>query len=69
MDEVVVDLHAFDAGTRDANTWEMYGPLTTPPEPIHAVTEATGQLVGTERMGRLILQRRDPATAATGPGR
>ena len=39
IDTVVVDLRPYDGGTRDANAFELFGPLTLPPEPITLITE------------------------------
>ncbi len=53
-----MDLFPLDAGTRDANAWELYGEQSTPPWPISPILEETRQLVGSGQIGRLTLIRR-----------
>ncbi len=57
LSPVVVELHPFDGGTRDANAFELFGPLTTPPEPISPVTLASGQRIGPDSLGRFVFTR------------
>lgn len=51
--EIVVDLHPYDGGTRSANQWPLGGPKNTPPEPISIITQESGQLVGPAKMGTM----------------
>ena len=51
--EVVVDLHPYDGGTRSDNVWLLYGTQNNPPEPVHLITEETGQLVGPTSLGTM----------------
>jgi hypothetical protein len=56
--EVVIDLFPLDAGTRDANAWDLYGEQSTPPWPISPILDETRQLIGPGQIGRLTLIRR-----------
>jgi len=56
-DEIVVDLLPYDGGTRDANQWQLFGPLTTPPEPVSSITAESGQLVGPDSLGSFTFTR------------
>ncbi|MFK7959833.1 MAG: spondin domain-containing protein [Phycisphaerales bacterium] len=51
--DLVVDLHPYDGGTRDANVFQLFGPETTPPDPITLITEASGQIIGPASLGTL----------------
>jgi len=60
VDELVVPLHPFDAGTRDANAFALFGAHTVPPEPVSTITAASGQLVGPGSLGTFTFTRIDP---------
>ncbi|MDZ4828856.1 MAG: spondin domain-containing protein [Phycisphaerae bacterium] len=51
LKKVLVDLHPYDGGTRSANVFQLFGPLTIPPEPISLITEESSQLVTPESLG------------------
>lgn len=51
LKQVVIDLHPYDGGTRDANVFELFGPLTTPPAPVSVITERTGQIITPASLG------------------
>lgn len=53
VSQVVVDLHTYDAGTRSANRWDLWGPENAPPEPIRLITDASGQLIGPDSLGTM----------------
>jgi hypothetical protein len=53
-EEVRVTLVPYDGGTRSANAWALFGPLTTPPDPITLITAESGQLVGPQPLGEMI---------------
>jgi len=57
VDEVVVDLRPFDGGTRDNNLFQLWGPLTTPPDPVSEITAASGQLIGPGSLGSFTFTR------------
>ena len=57
LTEVVVDLRPFDGGTRSANVFELFGPLTSPPAPISPITAASGQLIGPGSLGTFTFTR------------
>ena len=57
IDDVTGDLLPYDGGTRDANVWELFGPLTMPPEPFSRITAASGQLVGPDSLGTFRFHR------------
>jgi hypothetical protein len=57
IDELVVDLRPYDGGTRDANAFALFGPLTTPPAPVSLITAASGQLVGPDSLGAFTFTR------------
>lgn len=38
--KIVVDIFTYDAGTRSAEAFELFGPLTTPPAPISVLDNA-----------------------------
>lgn len=57
VSQVVVDLHPFDAGTRSANRWDLWGPENNPPESIRLVTDASGQLIGSASLGTMTFTR------------
>ena len=48
-----IELLPYDGGTRSANEFALGGPLSEPPEVIHAITEDTGQLIGPASLGWL----------------
>ena len=54
IDEVRVTLVPYDAGTRSANVWALFGPLNVPAVPVSLITAESGQLVGPEPMGEMI---------------
>lgn len=57
LDQVVVDLRPYDGGTRDANVFALFGPQTTPPDPITLITTQTGQLIGPGSLGSFTFER------------
>ncbi len=57
LDEIVVDLRPYDGGTRDNNLFQLWGPLTTPPDPVTHITDASGQLVGPTSLGSFTFTR------------
>ncbi len=59
VDQLSVDLYPYDGGTRSANLFALGGPLTSPPDPIELITDATGQLIGPGLLGRFHFQRVD----------
>ena len=62
--QVVVDLRPYDAGTRSANRWELFGPLEAPPLPIHLITTEGGQLVGPDSLGTMTFTLLNPTPHA-----
>ena len=54
---IVVELFAYDAGTRSGNTFERFGPTTDPRQPIGLVTELSGQLIGPRPLGTITFTR------------
>ncbi|MHC4991027.1 MAG: spondin domain-containing protein [Planctomycetota bacterium] len=58
-DVVVADLRPYDGGTRDANAFALFGPLTVPPEPISLITAESGQLIGPASLGSFTFERID----------
>ncbi len=70
LDEVVVDLRPYDGGTRAANVFELFGPLTIPPDPISLITEASGQIITPASLGTFTFTLLTPPCPAdlTGDG-
>ena len=64
LESVFVDLRPYDGGTRDNNVFELFGPLTTPPDPITLITEASGQIIGPDSLGSFTFERILPALFA-----
>ena len=54
IDEVIVQLPPHDGGTRDNNIFQLFGPLTTPPDPIQLI--ATPPL-GPDSLGTFTFRR------------
>ena len=57
IDQVVVDLHPYDAGSRSLNAFQLLGPQTVPQEPIALITAASGQLIGPSSLGTFTFER------------
>lgn len=57
INELVVDLHPYDGGTRDANVFQLFGPLTAPPDPISLITERSGQIITPVSLGTFTFTR------------
>lgn len=55
LEELKVDLHPYDAGTREANRFALGGDRTQPPEPIAAITAEDGTLIGPQLIGTYTL--------------
>ena len=51
--QIVVELRPFDAGTRSANQWRLYGPENIPPEPIQQISDGETHLVGPATLGTM----------------
>jgi len=49
--EKVVTLYPYDGGTRAQNEFDLFGPLTTPPDPITLITEESGQVITGQSIG------------------
>jgi len=49
--EKTFDLHPYDGGTRDQNIFALFGPQTTPPDPITVITAETGQIITPASLG------------------
>ena len=60
LKELVIDLKPLDAGTRDANRFEQYGPLTTPPGPVSEITPQSGELIGSDSLGTMTITMISP---------
>lgn len=63
FDEVVVDLHPYDGGTRSANVFQLFGPLTQPPDPITLITAESGQIITPASLGTFTFTRLDVCPA------
>ncbi len=57
LESVVVELYPYDGGSRSANVWELFGPLTIPADPVTLITAESGQLVGPGSLGRFTFER------------
>jgi hypothetical protein len=57
IDEIVVDLHPWDGGTREANVFQLFGPPTTPPAPVSLITERSGQIITPASLGTFTFTR------------
>jgi len=53
LDQVVVDLVPYDAGTRSANQFALFGPQNNPPEPISRITAGSRQRIGPQSLGTM----------------
>ena len=67
IDDIVIDLRPYDGGTRDQNLFQLFGPLTTPPEPVSLITTASGQLIGPGSLGSFHFERISVAVPTFGP--
>jgi len=63
-EEIVIDLRPYDGGTRDNNAFALFGPLTTPPDPITLITAGSGQLITPASLGSMVFRLVEPACAA-----
>ena len=64
FEDVVVDLYPYDGGTRSRNdTYDLGGPLTSPPDPISLITSESGQIITPQRLGMVSFIRVDPPPA------
>ncbi len=61
--KIVVDLRPYDGGTRDANTFNLFGPLTNPQEPVSLITAASGQIITPASLGTMTFQLIAPLAA------
>jgi len=57
INDLTVDLYPYDGGSREANAFALFGPLTIPQEPISLITAGSGQLVGPGLLGTFRFQR------------
>ncbi len=57
LNTVVVDLFPYDGGTREQNLFSLFGPLTSPPDPVSLITTMSGQLVGPGTLGTFTFER------------
>jgi len=48
---LTVELYPYDSGTRDANIYDLGGPMTSPPDPISLITAASGQIITPQSLG------------------
>lgn len=55
IEQVTIDLHPFDAGTRNANRFALGGERTQPPDPITRITAEDGTLIGPQQIGTYTL--------------
>ena len=53
LSRVEIDLYPYDGGTRAANRFMLFGPLTVPPDPISLITTQSGQLIGPSSLGTM----------------
>jgi len=65
--EKVVALYPYDGGTRAQNSFDLFGPLTTPPDPITLITSETGQVITGQSIGSVTFTLQCPADL-TGDG-
>ena len=63
-EEVVVDLRPYDGGTRDNNSFNLFGPLTTPPAPVSVITAESGQVITPASLGSMTFRLQTPACPA-----
>lgn len=68
IDDIVIDLRPYDGGTRDRNEFLLFGPLTTPPDPVSLITTASGQIIGPGSLGSFHFERISPAVPAFSSG-
>ena len=65
VSERVIDLRPYDGGTRSNNdVFELFGPLTDPPEPVSVITAESGQIITPASLGSLIFRLVIPPCAA-----
>lgn len=63
--ELVIDLHPYDGGTRsNNNTFNLFGPLNDPPAPISVITEKSGQIITPASLGSMTFRFVIPPCAA-----
>jgi len=63
--ELTIDLRPYDAGTRSNNhTFNLFGPLNSPPEPVSLITEKDAQIITGASLGSMIFRLVTPACAA-----
>jgi len=61
IEEAVVDLRPHDAGTRsNNNTFNLFGPLNNPPEPVSLITDKTGQIITGASVGSMTFRLLPP---------
>jgi len=48
---LTVELYPYDGGARDANIYDLGGPMTSPPDPISLITAASGQIITPQSLG------------------
>ena len=60
QNQVVAEMVPYDGGTRDANVFALFGPRTTPPDPITLITEASGQIITPQSLGTMTFTRMSP---------
>ena len=57
IDQLDIDLYPYDGGTRSANVYALFGPRSSPPEPISLITTESGQLITPQLLGRMSFSR------------